>query len=314
MTDPNADTGAGGGTPPTPSPDKSGGASDNPNPNPAGPAGGGDPDPGDGGNPPAAGAFKIPDEYAKEPWAEKIKNSEDLWKQVANLQKLAGKKAVVPDLKDEKQRAEFYAQLRPADKAEFTEALGLPETVPAEQKEFFGELLHETGATPEVSKAVIDKFTAKIESQQDELTSEEGYKAEMEKSFGKNYEKETGEIINLMKEFLSPEDVALLNGVKPDPDKEGDKGTRGIPNVYLGPFYRMVKAMKEQYGIQDTGKAATEPAGGIDNSKDLDTQIKEARAERQALMKKPHTSEQARVAQKKIDDLYTRKGKANDKK
>jgi hypothetical protein len=57
--------------------------------------------------------FKVPEAYAKEPWAAEIKSVDDLWKRTSELQVLAGKKGYVPPAESDppEKKREFLSKI-----------------------------------------------------------------------------------------------------------------------------------------------------------------------------------------------------------
>ena len=67
--------------------------------------------------------FKVPEQYAKEPWAQAVKSPEELWQQLANAQTLIGKKEVLKP----------WASATPEEKKQYLKEMGVPDAPEAYQ-------------------------------------------------------------------------------------------------------------------------------------------------------------------------------------
>ena len=240
---------------------------------------------------PAAPEFKLPDEYKDKPWASKIKNQDDLYKQIDNLQSLVGKKAVVPNLKEAtpEEREAFYAQLRGKDASEYV----IPENpdFPAStgMKSFVAKLFMDNGVHPSQAEGVAKGWQEFGAQQIAAQFSPEGMKAAMQESFGDKWESITGNIRNSMKNIASPADNAML-----------DK----IPNAYLGLVYRIVGATAKAYGVKETDSAHFQGPGNT-APVDVNTVRQGLRQQLADLTMRPHTSMEQQAIIDKLNATYT---------
>lgn len=110
--------------------------------------------------------FSIPDNYKEAKWAQNIKSSDDLWKQMNDAQGLIGKKSIPSHDSSDEEWADFYSKMRPesADKYEFSLPEGLEidndnEEVKAEN-EFIREMFHKYGLSQKQAAGLYQDYTA----------------------------------------------------------------------------------------------------------------------------------------------------------
>ena len=109
---------------------------------------------------------KVPEKYAKEPWAKEIKSPEDLWEKMAGAQKLLGKdKVVVPgDNATAEEMAAFYTRMGRPETSEgykFANIEGLDVVERnVDMDNTMKKILFEEG----VSKATGERIMSKLES------------------------------------------------------------------------------------------------------------------------------------------------------
>lgn len=243
--------------------------------------------------PPAAGDFQLPDAYKAQPWAEKIKSSDDLWKALEGAQTLIGKKSVatLPDFEKAtpQQIQEYFAQTRPAEKA----AYKLGEDVPEADRAAISDILYDSGISAYQGNKVIEAYKAYEAKQVESLTSEEGFYKELEASFGTSYKQVGGETAKFLKDNMSPEDNALF---------------QKLPNSVLGLVYRLTNNVVEGYGIKHGETGA--PAGGGQGPgapEDLDKQATDLFNQIQELKKGPHEQSQLDVLIGKRQAIFEKK-------
>lgn len=233
-----------------------------------------------------ASDFTIPDAYKDKPWASKVKNQEDLWKQLENTQTLIGKKHVAPDFKTATptEIEEYFKGIRPADK----KAYKFDDNAPDYIKEGFSDLLFKNGISEYQADNLIKGFNDTMAKQLDLSYGEASMKEEMKKSFGDNYEEVTGKMNTFIKANLSPEDQKKLDGK--------------MPNELLGLFYRMANNLHKAYGIKDDGLGGDTPPGNVKHDvTELRTQI---RKQINDLVKGPHTADQKKDLTDKLSATY----------
>lgn len=233
--------------------------------------------------------WKVPDAYKEKPWAQKVKSEEDVYKQLDNLDSLVGKKNVVPDFKTAKPEEieAFYSQLRPADKA----AYQFGENADKEFVSTFQDSFHKNGISETQSKSLIADYqkleTAKLE----QMTSADGFKQVMTKTFGEKYDADVAAVVADQKKMFSTEEQSMLEK---------------MPNQYLAAFYKQSReyqkqldAVKKEYGATESGAQVnggngTMPAANVEETR------KTLRAEIRALDGKPFSE---KALQEKKDAL-----------
>lgn len=235
--------------------------------------------------------FKIPDAYKDKPWASKVKSIDDVYKQLDNLDSLAGKKAIIPDLKTAtpEQKEAFYAQLRGKDANEYVipDNPAFPTT--PETKTAVTEMFMKNGISPvqanEITKS-YQEFGAKMMAEQ---FDPEGMKTQLTEAFGKDWEAITRQTRNTIKGMMTPADQAML-----------DK----MPNNYLAPIYRTLGNVIQKYGIRETDAAHFTGAVGSAVAGDMVQQRALIRGELNKLGDQPHTIDQANALRQKLADTY----------
>lgn len=247
--------------------------------------------PPDGQQPPAPD-FKIPDAYKDKPWASKVKSMDDVFKQLDNLDTLAGKKAIIPDLKNAtpEQKEAFYQQLRPKDASAYVipdEISGFP-IAPA-VKEGVGKMFLENGISEVQGNAVINAYNEIGKAQVAEQFNPEGMKTQLTEAFGKDWEAITRQTRNTIKGMMTPADQEML-----------DK----MPNNYLAPIYRTLGNVIKKYGIRETDNAHFTGATGSAVAGDMVQQRALIRGEIAKLGDQPHTIDQANALRQKLADTY----------
>lgn len=284
----NGDTAAAANATPTPSaPTPQANSQAAPTPTPAAPTPAADPN-----NPtptptPAATEYKVPDAYKDKAWSAKIKTEDDVYKQLDNLNTLVGKKVINPnDLPNRtpEERAEFYNQLRPADKGVYKFA----DDVPAEWQGEYRNMLHDAGVSEDQAQKLVPAFEKFSAGELAKAYSKESFATELEKSFGKDFDAPAASAGREFKSHLSEDDKTLLEEV---------------PNRFLGLMYRFTNNLQKAYGIKDTGAAANDGNSGS-TPPDMAKQRSDKRAEINALESRSHTAEEKAKLVKELDAMY----------
>ena len=239
------------------------------------------------------GDFKIPDAYKDKPWAAKVKSMDDVFKQLDNLDQLAGKKSIVPDLKTAtpEEREAFYAQTRPKDLNAYViadEINGFP--IAPETKEGVRKIFSENGISEVQGNAVIEAYNKLGDAMIKKQFDVEDLKATMKANFGDQGEAVIGKVRNTIKGMMTPEDQAMLDR---------------MPNNYLGPVYRTLGNVIQRFGVKETDTAHFQGAGNAGGTaQDVVTQRAGIRAEIAKLGSQPHTTEEANALRQKLADTY----------
>jgi hypothetical protein len=103
--------------------------------------------------------FAIPEAYAGKGWANNIKSTDDLWREVDTLQPLIGKKSIPNSESSEEEWENFYSQLRPesTDGYDIKFPEGADETqVNQEELSQYKDLFHKAGLTPQQAQLLFD--------------------------------------------------------------------------------------------------------------------------------------------------------------
>ena len=227
--------------------------------------------------------YKVPDEYKDEPWAGKVKSEADLWKTVANLQKVIGKKGQLPDFEkaSDEEKESFFAKTRPENK----DVYNFGEGVMPELSEGVSQLLFDKGIPEYVGNEIIANYQEMEKQILIDNTSEENFEAEMVKSFGEKHHLQSGKVSADIDSFVSVEDRPVFDT---------------IPNKYLGVVYRMLDKQQKAYGANESGKQ-----GEIKNKDGgfKETNVEEVRADLRKQIreidKRPHTAQEKKIKTKK---------------
>lgn len=244
----------------------------------------------------SAVAFKLPDEYKDKPWASKVKNQEDLYKQIDNLTAAVGKKSVVPNLKDAttEEREAFYSQLRGKDAAEYQ----MPKTsvpIPEDTQPAVAKLFMDNGISPTQADSFLKGYLELREKQIAEYYNPEGFKKSMETAFGADWEKTTGQVRNTIKGMMNADD---------------QKGLDAIPNNLLGLVYRTLGNVVKAYGIKETDTAHFAGSGKAAPS-DIASQRQGWRDQLSALSMRPHETAEKDAIIAKLADSYAKDPRLN---
>lgn len=237
---------------------------------------------------PAALEFKVPEEYKDRPWAKKITSEAELYKQLDNLDKAVGKKAVPPDLATAtpEDREAFYAQMRPKDVAEykFTEGVAIDPNM----EKGVRDMLAANGISATQGNEVIKAFQTQEQAAVAEMYNPEGMKTALESAFGKDWDKVTKATRTLLKGVMAPEDQAALDH---------------LPNPYLSIIYRTLGNVTKAYGITETNMAHMGDGGSV-APVDITSVRNGLRDQMRSLSTKPHTSAEMQDLKNKLSATY----------
>ncbi len=242
--------------------------------------------------------FVLPDEFKDKTWAEKVKSQDDLYKQIDNLNTLAGKKNAYPEADaTPEQLNEYYGGLRPETAEVYDFGKDHPQPEVAKQ---FGEMLFNANVSEHQSKSLIPAYNEHQKNLVADATSAEGFEKIMTEKFGKDYDAVATRGEAAMKEIFKD-------------DKEGGELFNVMPNKYTANLYKItehhikeIAALKEQYGAKEGGddlhnqKGGTPPAGV-----DIVTQRTNMRQEIRDLEKGMHTADQKQALVDKLQATYT---------
>lgn len=254
---------------------------------------------------PATSEFTLPDEWKDKPWASKVKSQEDLYKQIDNLNTVAGKKTLTIDYANStpEEIAAHHASLAPKDVAEY--GFDKLEGVDAERMVAVAPIFQEAGITAHQAQTIATKYAKIEEAILANATSEEGFKAAMSKSFGEKYEGAVKAVVDTQKAHLSAEDQALFEA---------------MPNDYLAGVYRLTHKMAEahkaeiaelnkKYGVEEHSTAHLDKNGQPPSVLDVEKQRAEYRKQIRELDDRPHTAMEKQKLLDALDATYQTKGK-----
>lgn len=300
MTDTNVDTGSPAAGADTGSPNGGG--------NPQGQQPTGQQSQGDQGQPQGqqqqgndAPAFALPEAYKDKPWASKIKSQEDLFKQIDNLDQLAGKKAITPidytKATPEEIKA-YHSKLAPADISAYK--FSQPDD-PTSQA--VGAAFREAGINEHQGQAVIkalapffEKMDADVKSN---ATSEEGYMKLSKEAFGDNFKDTIGKVEKVLKEY-APDD-ATKKALDDMPNDQRIAVDKTVNKLVEGYEARIAKILKD-HGIQESG--AQGEGGQGKTGTDKASIQKDLRAQIRALDARPHTAQEKQALIDRLNDTY----------
>ena len=235
----------------------------------------------------SATTFTIPKEYAEKGWAKKVKSIDDVYKQLDNLDSVAGKKRVVPDLSktDDPEVQEYITALRGDTKIEDYK---FGENTPKEYGDRVAKILFDKGIPKSIGNAIIAEYQGLVKEQMEAQFSKEGYDKIVAGVFGENKQK-AGEVVNIIAELLGPEGKAHLE--------------TKIPNGQVEFMYKFLSSVIDKYGIKDTGAGAGGGEGGGTGG-DIEKTRSEIRAKMKKLTSGTHTQAEKDALQKQLDATY----------
>lgn len=245
--------------------------------------------------------IKVPDEYKEHGWAKKeFKTQDDLFKEIAELQTIKGKKQVPFDYENatDNEKAEYLKSTRPENIDAYN--WGEEGTFSDSDKEFFGNMLLEAGIEPYRANKMIEASIKQRESIKNEMFSVDGQKEVLKESFqGEgDWEKKAGEVGASLKQNLNEADQKLLESV---------------PNNILGLIYRLQNNTTKAYGIkegQDRGQGTNPQISGAS----LEAKRSEIRNKIDSLKYKQGSYKEVAALNKELAATYTNDPRLNPKK
>lgn len=234
-------------------------------------------------NPPT---FAVPETYKDKGWAGKVKSMDDVFKLVDNLDGLAGKKMVVPDLEkcSEAEIKEFTDSLRGQTKVEDYK---FPEGSDSGFTKEVAQAFHDVGIPASLGNKVIEKYVGIAQKIAESNVSKEGLEGEWKKSFGDNYQESAGKTTNIIKEHLSVDDKKLFES---------------LPNDTLGLVYRLANSMRTAYGANESGKAGENQGTG--RGTDIEATRKSLRTQIADMKTHPHDASEYQKLVDALSDTY----------
>lgn len=252
---------------------------------------------GGGQQPPA---FTVPDTYKDRSWAGKLKSPDDVWKQLDNLDQLAGKKTVGTidyETATPEQIAAHHAKLAPAD----TSAYQFGEGADPEFSSAVAGVFKENGINAyqgnQIIKKVLEIAGGVGEKTKANATSAKAFLEMAKARFGDEHEKASVAINNTITKNATPDDLKVFNDM--------DNATRiavdqTIYNLSKGYEERIAKILKE-HGIKETGAQGSGGDGQMKN--DAAQQRAEIRKQMRELAAKPHTQAEKDALQQQLNAL-----------
>lgn len=244
---------------------------------------------GDKGKGATPSPLSIPEAFKEKGWAKKLegKTLEDVFKHIDNQESLLGKKRVVPNLAElsDEERKDFFTQLRGNTEIKDYK---FGDGAHSDFSKAIAEQLFNIGIPANVANPVLEAITAKAAEIAEERVSEAGYTKEMTTIFGEDWKPKAGAITNLMKEIMSPEDMAAI-----------DKGKAS--NEEVGRMYRLAKAFQEKYGAKESGGAGE---GGNGGGGSIEDRRKAIRAKMSEMRKSQYKQADYDALQKQLNATY----------
>lgn len=160
--------------------------------------------------------------------------------------------------------AKLFEKVRP----EKAEEYGLE--LDGDDKAFYEKLFFDNGISTKQAKGIMGAYQERMQQALAGLTSEEGFRQEMQGRFGDKYEDTVKSLSALIAREASDADKKVLEA---------------MPNNVLGIMYGIINSIKTRYAVNDsdTGKSGGNPvAPGVP---DYDGYCKEV----EALNRRPHS-------------------------
>lgn len=240
------------------------------------------------GQQPQQGQFSIPKEYEGKGWAKKVKSIDDVFKQLDNLDSVAGKKHVIPDLskRDDPDVKQYLENFRGSTKVtDYKFAEGTPK----EFSEKVGTMLFNKNIPASIGNEIIAEYQNMVKADLDAMFSADGMKAELKNVFGDDADGRSKDVINMVADILGPEGKEFVE--------------TKIPNHFIGFMYKFMDSVRAKYGINDSGNGGNGGEGGSGGG-DINSVRAEIRAQIRALDSRTHTAEEKAALQAKLDATY----------
>lgn len=245
--------------------------------------------------------FTIPDEYKDRGFAAKIKTPEDLWKQLDNLDKLAGKKAI-PTIDYSTATAEeiaaYHAKLAPQDRKAY-EFPNADDPVAG----IIGDAFIAAGINEHQGKAIIQKLAPVLEKMDEESKaasmSEEGYMKLSKEAFGENFKDAITKVEVALKTH-APDDASkkVFDDMTNDQRIAVDKTL----NAILAAHDARVQKLLKDHGITETGAQAEGGKGTVaGNVADVRRELRQKIREMDS---RPHTAQEKKILIDKLNQTY----------
>lgn len=242
-------------------------------------------------------AFAVPEAYKERGWAGKVKSLDDVFKQLDNLDQLAGKKAVTNidyTKATPEEIAAHHKKLAPQDRGAYK--FSVPDD-PVSQ--IVGDAFMEAGINEHQGQAVLKKLAPFFEKMEGDLktqqTSEEGYMKLSKEAFGDNFKDSIGKAEAVLKQF-APDD-ATKKAFDDMPNDQRIAVDKTILKMQESHEARVQKILKE-HGIKESGAQGEGGQGKM--AGDVTEQRKDLRKQINELSSRPHTAEER---QKLVDRL-----------
>lgn len=242
--------------------------------------------PGGNGDPVQSGGpeFSVPEAYREKGWASKVKSLDDVYRQIDNLDSLAGKKTIGAldyDKATPDEIEAYHAKLRP----EGIDAYGLAMEGEGSDPAFAratGEAFLKAGLNAHQGKMVMDLVNDYAKASFDAAHDATGYLTLAKESFGDDHEKTLGVIANAIKANASPDDLKVFD--------EADNTTRIaldrlVHKISTG-YEAKIAQLRTEYGVEEKG---TPGAGAGSPGRDKAAQRSEIRSKLWALDQRSHS-------------------------
>lgn len=248
-----------------------------------------------------APAFTIPEDYKDRGWASKIKSHDDLWKQLDNLDKLAGKKtiqAIDYATATPEEIAAHHAKIAPKDRAAY-EFPNAEDPVSSA----IGDAFIAAGINEHQGKDIIKRLAPVLSKMDEEsrasLMSEEGYMKLSQAAFGEGFKEAIGKVEATLKTY-APDDASkkVFDDLTNDQRIAVDKTIHAIMQAGEERVQKLLKA----HGITETGAQAEGATGKVaGNVEDVRKGIRQKIREMDS---RPHTAQEKAALIEKLNQTY----------
>jgi len=223
----------------------------------------------------------VPEAYQEEGWAKKINSIDDLWKNHAEVQKLIGRKRIIPNTNDfpEEEVNNFYNELKPKDPSEYD--------LPEENREVWQNILHESGVSTHQAKILANKYQDLITKEQEKLFDQDEFNTLITKTFGSEGQKAIENGSKIIKSSLGEDDKKVIEDT--------------FTNNQLTVLYKLLNKIDNMYGVNEGSvpevKEQLSPVDKTDRRKELLKKMDE-------LKRNPsHTTKQMQQMQDEYNSL-----------
>lgn len=235
--------------------------------------------------PSEAPSFAVPETYQGKDWANNIKSSDDMWKQMDGMQGLIGKKTVPgQDATDEEWDA-FHSKLRPetAESYEFNYGDIDPSNINQEEALTYKEGMHKLGLTQKQAQGLLE-LQMQVEGAKTQTSEEKGadFTSKAKELFGDK----------------AAEAIKIGNTYLRDLPEEQQVAIQELPNDQLLSVSKLLNQLHNKYTREDSPNSGdTDP---IRSSNDV---LGDLTSAKQKLSKMDFTSPEYADTERRVNEL-----------